>query len=208
MKHGAMVTPLLTVAFLAALSIPACSNLVSPDYVRWASMPYDGPPLDVMGEGDKFSLRVYQEPEMSGEFVVSQAGSISFPLIGDVAVIARRCADIEIEVAERLADGFLRDPSVSCQIVEVTSLGIVVSGEVSSAGLFPYSGSLTIVEAIALANGLTANAAEDRVIVTREVEGEIQEIIVPFKQIVSGRAPNFRLWPNDSIFVPSYRLIP
>ena len=208
MKRGAAVTTLLTVAILGALGVTACSNPVSPDYVRWANMPYDGPPLDLLGEGDKFSLRVYQEPDMSGEFMVSQSGGIAFPLIGEVDVIDRRCADIEAEVAERLADGFLRDPSVSCQIVEVNSLGIVVSGEVSSAGLFPYSANLTIIEAIALANGLTANAAEDRVIVSRDIDGDVQEIVIPFKQVVSGRAPNFRLWPNDSIFVPSYRLIP
>lgn len=192
---------------LAAL-LAACSSPVSPDYARWANMPYDGPALDLLGEGDRFSLRVYQEPDMSGEFVVSQGGDIAFPLIGDVTVLARTCADIETEVADRLADGFLRQPSVSCQVEELNSLGIVVSGEVTSAGLFAFSANLTIIEAVAMANGLTANAAEDRVIVSREVDGEMREFVVPFKQVVSGRAPNFRLWPNDSIFVPSYRLIP
>lgn len=197
-------TALLTLA----ASFGGCSSPVSPDYARWANMPYDGPALDLLGEGDRFSLRVYQEPDMSGEFVVSQGGTIAFPLIGEVTVLARGCADIESEVAARLADGYLRDPSVSCQVEEMNSLGIVISGEVSSGGLFPFSPNLTIVEAMAMANGLTANAAEDRVIVTREVDGELREFVVPFKQVVSGRAPNFRLWPNDSIFVPSYRLIP
>lgn len=208
MMPAATAASLPVVVLVAILGLSACSNPVSPDYVRWANMPYEGPALDLLGEGDRFSIRVYQEPEMSSEFAVSATGVIAFPLIGDVEVIGRRCEDIESEIAERLADGFLRDPSVSCQVIEINSLGIVVSGEVASAGLFPFSANLTIVEAIALANGLTANAAEDRVIVTREMEGEIQEIVVPFKQIVSGRAPNFRLWPNDSIFVPSYRLIP
>lgn len=208
MTRGAVVDSLTAAALFAVLFVSGCSNPVSSDYVRWTTMPYDGPALDLLGEGDRFSLRVYQEPDMSSEYVVSPTGVIAFPLIGDVDVIARRCPEIEAEIAQRLEDGFLRDPSVSCQVLEVNSLGIVVSGEVASAGLFPYTPNLTIVEAVAVANGLTANAAEDRLIVTREVEGEIQEIVVPFKQIVSGRAPNFRLWPNDSIFVPSYRLIP
>ncbi|MFT6398348.1 MAG: polysaccharide export outer membrane protein [Bradymonadia bacterium] len=197
-------TALLTLA----ATVGGCSSPVSPDYPRWATMPYEGPALDLLGEGDRFSLRVYQEPDMSGEFVVSQGGVIAFPLIGEVTVLARRCSDIEGEVAERLADGYLRHPSVSCQVEEMNSLGIVISGEVTSGGLFPFSSNLTIIEAVAMANGLTPNAAEDRVIVSREVDGEMREFVVPFKQVVSGRAPNFRLWPNDSIFVPSYRLIP
>ncbi len=55
---------------------------------------------------------------------------------------------------------------------------------------------------------MTQSAADDRLVVSRVVDDETFDIVVPFRQIVNGRAPNFRLWPNDSIFVPSFRLLP
>lgn len=198
------------VALCAALGVclSACPKPVGSEYLRWASMPYSGAPMDTLGEGDRFELRVYQEPDMSGEYLVSAPGLIQFPLIGEVVVIGRGCGAIEAEIADRLADGYIRNPSVSCQVLEVNSLAIVVSGEVGAPGVFPYTPELTVVEAIALAQGLTPNAANDRVIVTRVVEETTHDIVVPFQQIVNGRAPNFRLWPSDSIFVPSFRLLP
>lgn len=191
-----------------AFFLGGCPKPVDSDYLRWASMPYTGAPTDTLGEGDRFELRVYQEPDMSGEHIVSAGGTIQFPLIGEVQVLGRDCASIESDVADRLADGFLRNPSVSCQVLEVRSLAIVVSGEVSAPGVFPFTPNITVVEAIALAQGLTPNAAKDRVVVTRVVDEDTHDIVVPFEQIVNGRAPNFRLWPSDSIFVPAFRLIP
>jgi protein involved in polysaccharide export with SLBB domain len=61
---------------------------------------------------------------------------------------------------------------------------------------------------VALAQGLTDSAAADRIIVTRIIDGTATEIVVPLRQILAGRAPNFRLWPNDIVTVPSFRLLP
>ena len=65
-----------------------------------------------------------------------------------------------------------------------------------------------IVEAVAAAQGLADDAAMDRITVTREIEGESVEIVVPLKQIMNGRAPNFALWPGDIVHVPSFRILP
>lgn len=186
----------------------SCRAPVNDEYVRWAQTPYTGEATDVLGEGDRFSIRVYQEPDMSGEYLVSQSGIINFPLIGEVEVRNRGCAAIETEITGRLADGYLRSPSVSCQVLEVNSLTFVVSGEVGSPGVYPFTSNITLVQAMAMAQGLSANAARDRVVITRMVEGRAEEIVVPFQQVVNGRGPDIPLWPNDSIFVPSYRLIP
>ena len=196
----------LAIGLLATLA--ACPKPTSSEYLRWAQMPYTGAPTDQLGVGDEFSIRVYQEPDMSGEHVVSATGTLNFPLIGDVVVLGRDCGAIESEISARLADGFLRRPSVSCQVVKVNSLAVVVSGDVGTPGVYSYSPNLTVVEAIAMAQGLTASAANDRVVVTRVIDGQQHEIVVPFQQIVNGRAPNFGLWPNDTVFVPSFRLIP
>ncbi len=186
----------------------ACRAPVDEEYLQWAQMPYTAEDTGLLGEGDRFSLRVYQEAEMDADYTVSALGVVNFPLIGEVAVINRDCISIEREVTARLADGFLRSPSVSCQILEVNSRTFVVSGEAGNPGVYPFTPRLTLVQAMAMAGGMTNSAAKDRLVITRLVDGEFTEIVVPFQQVLSGRGPDLPVWPNDSIFVPTYRLIP
>ncbi len=203
-RRIAVATTLL--AFAATLL--GCPQRVDEEYLSWAQRRPDLERINTLGPGDTFDIRVYQEPEMSNEYRVPQGGTIRFPLIGEIGVSGRSCEDIEAELNTRLADGFIRNPAVTCSVLELNSLGVVVGGEVNAPGVFPYAPELTVVEAIAMAEGLTQSAADDRLVVSRVVDDETFDIVVPFRQIVNGRAPNFRLWPNDSIFVPSFRLLP
>lgn len=193
---------------LGVLWFAACGTPINDDYLRWSQVPYSGEAAGTLGEGDRISIRVYQEPDMTAEYVISPAGAINFPLIGMVDVFGRNCPAIESEITERLGDGYLRSPSVSCQVIEVNSLTFVVSGEIGAPGIYPYSNNLTLVQGIAMAGGLTASAAKDRVTISRNVDGVVEEIEVPFQQILNGRAPDMLVWPNDSVFVPTFRLIP
>lgn len=180
----------------------ACTPAVDAAYVRFASMPLPSNTLDVLGAGDKFELRVYREADMSGEYTVDDEGAISFPLIGRVPVAGRSCSEIANDITARLAAGLLRDPAVTCRVLELNSLRVVVSGEVRSPGRFAYTPDLTVIEAIALAQGVTPDGSNDRVTVTRIIDGVSTEISVPLQQVVAGRAPNFRLWPGDLVTVP------
>lgn len=195
-------------AMALCMGLTACPQAVDDDYLRFAQMSFDATTFGQMGVGDVFELRVYREENMTSRFTVTAGGEIQFPLIGTVRVLGRSCADLEGEVRERLAAGYLRDPAVTCQLIELRSLAVVVSGEVRTPGRFAYTDSLTVVEALALAQGRTENAAMDRVIVTRIIDGQTTEISVPMRAILAGRAPNFRLWPNDIVTVPSFRLLP
>jgi protein involved in polysaccharide export with SLBB domain len=205
--HAVRVVQLLAIAALA-WNAHACSAPVSDAYLRYAAMEYDPAEVGTLGEGDRLAITVYQEPDMSAEYRVSRSGTITFPLIGEITVFGRRCGEIEQEIVARLANGLIRNPSVSCQVLEVNSRTVIISGEVKAPGVFPYAANMTIFEAIAPSGGLTANAAKDRLVVARLVDGAVREIVVPFQLIVRGRAPNFPLWPGDTIFVPTYRLIP
>ncbi len=194
--------------FAFALAGAACSSPVSEEYLRYAQMTYNGATFSELGVGDRFSVRVYREDSMSGEYTVNNEGYIVFPLIGRVEVLGRTCDDVQRDITDRLAEDYVRTPAVTCQVIEVNSLRIVVSGEVASPGRYAYTSNLTIVEAVAAAQGLGDDAAMDRITVTREIDGESVEIVVPLKQIMNGRAPNFALWPGDIVHVPSFRILP
>lgn len=185
----------------------ACTGRVDDSYLQYARMPFDPSAFETLGVGDHFSIDVYREDEMSREYVVSREGVIDFPLIGEVTVEGRTCASLADDIGMRLADGFLRNPTVTCQVVEFVSLNFVVSGEVKQPGRFVWTEGLTVVDAVALAQG-TNEQASDRAIVTREIEGDVVDITLPLKAIQNGRSPNFLLHPNDIVMVPPYRFLP
>lgn len=202
-----MIAVIRWLAVLAALFATGCSGRVDDSYLQYARMPFDATVFETLGIGDRFTIDVYREDDMSREYVVSREGEIDFPLIGHVDVTGRTCASIANEIGERLADGYIRNPTVTCQVVEFVSLNFVVSGEVKQPGRFTWTEGLTVVDAVALAQG-TNEQASDRAIVTREIDEELVDITVPLKAIQNGRSPNFLLHPNDIVMVPPYRFLP
>lgn len=186
-------------------SLIGCKSQYNDAYTQFIR-PWSDAGDSSLGFGDVFHIDVYREEDLSSNYTVSERGTINFPLIHAVEVIGRTCGDLEDEISTRLGEGFLRTPSVSCTIVEVRSRRLSVVGRVGSPGTLSYSSGMTVVEAVAQAGGFSEAAARDRVVVTRTIDGQIHEIHVPVDTIMNGQAPNFPLWPNDTVFVPEYTL--
>ena len=159
-------------------------------------------PLGELGPGDEINLRVYDEKNLSGDFTVSEKGSINFPLVGRVVVEGLTCAELESRISRKLKDGYLKSPSVSCTVVEYISKRIYVLGEVQKPGSFPYKANLTVVEAMSLAGGMTESARANATTLTRTVDGEKIKVTVPVGEIIRGRRENLQLKPGDILYVP------
>ena len=155
-----------------------------------------------LGAGDVFEVRVFGEAELSQTYRVDAAGFFDFPLIGRVQTKGLTPSALEDEIATRLREGFLRDPSVSVLVKEYTSRKILVLGDVSSPGKFGFTRGVTVVEAIALAGGFLPTANTDFVVVTRRVDGKEKRITVPVGKISRGLAANLELLSGDIVFVP------
>ena len=155
-----------------------------------------------LGPGDKFSITVFHEPEMGGEFTVSPQGTISYPYVGGVEVAGKTCSDIELEITNRLKEGYLANPTVSCSIVEYNSKLVYILGAVKEPGAYPYRANSTVIEAVARAGGFTVQADRNRIRLKCQLEGEETQVVVPFQSIVDGLQPNINLMPGDVIFVP------
>lgn len=184
----------------ALLLVCACVDRPTAPY------PISEPPQPsdaAVGPGDVFDIRVFGEPDLTGTYQVAPNGTISFPLIGTVAVQGKLPNQIEEEIQTRLADGYLRSPQVSVLVKEYRSKKISVLGQVKSPGTFPYTESMSIVEAVSRAGGFTAMARKNNVKVTRsDPAGKDRIIIVAVEDISVGKAPNFLLRPGDVIYVP------
>lgn len=155
-----------------------------------------------LGPGDVFEVAVFGEPALSGTHRISPDGAIHFPLVNRVVVEGMTPSEIADELTRRLADGFLRNPSVSVLLKEYNSKKVFVLGEVQRPGTFPFTAGMSIVEAIALSGGFKETANGNFVIVTRSGPDGDQRIPVPVKRITQGKANNFALQPGDIVFVP------
>lgn len=141
-----------------------------------------------LGAGDKIRVTVFNEETLSGEFSVGTEGTVSMPLIGDVMARNKTPQQLATEVQTKLADGYLRDPKVSIEVSVYRPFFIL--GEVKSPGQYPYASGMTVMNAIATAQGFTPRAAKKvayirRANATNEVAMEL--------------TPSLRVFPGDTI---------
>jgi polysaccharide export outer membrane protein len=170
-----------------------------------SSYPTEPPRIEAdatLGPGDVIEIRVFQQEDMSAPYSVSAQGTIAFPLIGNVAIAGKTPAQVETDIRDRLAGGYLRSPQVSVLVKEFNSRKVSVFGQVRKPGTMPYGDGMTIVEAVSQAGGFTGMARRNAVTVTRKREGKEIKYTVPVEKIGEGSAANFYLRPGDVVFVP------
>jgi protein involved in polysaccharide export with SLBB domain len=111
----------------------------------------------ILYPGDLVRLKIWREPDLSGDFAVDEHGLVVFPKIGQVHV-----SDITTDSLRRMLVGtysqYLRDPSI-----EITMLRrVTVLGSVKNPGLYPVDPTMTISDVLALAGGADPNGNQDK----------------------------------------------
>lgn len=128
-----------------------------------------------LGPEDQVRVTVFNDPRLTGEFRVTDAGTINLPLVGSVRAGGRTTSEVEtaIETAMRERQLF-RDPDAAVQVL--TYRPVFVLGQVERGGQFPYQPGMTALSAVAVAGGYNYRALRDLVSVTRVGEqGRAQE---------------------------------
>jgi len=123
-----------------------------------------------LGPGDQLRVITFGEQQLTGEFKVSDGGTVALPLVGVVSASGKTTAELGDEIAGELRDkNLLRDPSVS---VEVTNYRpIFVLGEVAKPGQYPYQPGMTTLTAVTVAGGFTYRAITDYASIVRIING-------------------------------------
>ena len=182
-RAAAMLLGVLSLAFASCAQTPAASP-VPPAPTASVAEEY------VLGPSDKVRIIVFGEPNLTGEFVVSGAGTLSYPLVGDIAAAGLAVSAFQESLRTRLADGYLRDPRVTVEVL--TYRPFYILGEVSKPGEYPYSNGLTIINAVATAGGFTYRANQKVVLVRGQGEADEREVTI---------TPTAPVRPGDTIRV-------
>jgi polysaccharide export outer membrane protein len=118
-----------------------------------------------LGSGDKIRVITFGEESLTGEFQVGGSGKVSMPLIGEVDAQGLSVAQFQKAVETRLKDGYLREPKVSVEVLNYRPFYIL--GEVKKPGEYPYTNGLTVMNAVATAEGFTYRANNKKVFIKR-----------------------------------------
>ena len=165
MRFYALLGLLLTLLFSGCSAGPMAASAPSAPSAAGVAAPISGAGDYLLGAADKVRIIVYNEPTLSGEFLVNANGTLSMPLIGDVAAAGRTPTQVRDEIETKLADGLLKEPRVSIDVL--TYRPFFILGEVNKPGEYPYSSGLTVLNAVATAQGFTYRAEKRKVFVKR-----------------------------------------
>ena len=152
----------------------------------------------MISEQDVLDVVVFKVPELSAmDLTVETNGAISLPLVGSVIVRGLSITQAEQKIAGLLRKSYMQDPKVSITRKEQAFKRVTVEGAVRTPGVFPITGRMTFLQAIALAQGLTDLANDKAVVVFRNG----RQYGVNLDLIRNGKAPDPILQNDDRIVV-------
>ncbi|MFP5390672.1 MAG: polysaccharide export protein EpsE [Gammaproteobacteria bacterium] len=158
---------------------------------------------DLLGAGDLVRVSVYGSPDLTVETRVSDSGTISYPLIGQVNVGGLTVAAAEMKIAGQLeSGGYVKKPQVNIVVTAVQSQLVSVLGQVNRPGRFPLEGKRSVMDLLATAGGIAADGA-DTVSLIRKRDGKTtREEIDVVEMVRAGElAKDYQLAGGDVLYV-------
>ena len=121
-----------------------------------------------LGAGDMIKIVVFQNPDLTVEARVTENGTISFPLIGEVKVGGITIPAAEQTIAKALKDGgFIQQPQVNIVLQQIRGYQVAVLGQVNRPGRFPLDTlNVRVSEMIAIAGGIAVATGADVAVLT------------------------------------------
>lgn len=166
------------------------------------SIPGDGKDEDYkIAPLDLLEISVFGVNDLNRSVQVSSTGMISLPLIKTVKAGGLTANQLEQSIAAKLGQSYLQSPQVSVFVKEYNSQRITVDGAVQKPGIFPIIGKVSLLQAIALAQGLTNVADPSAVIVFRTVGEKRMAARFDLQMVRTGKIDDPFLQAGDIVMV-------
>jgi polysaccharide export outer membrane protein len=109
-----------------------------------------------LSTGDKLHITVFDEDKLSGDYTVAPDGNIALPLVGNIRAAGLTIPQLHKSIVALLGNGYVKDPRVT---IDASSLRpYYILGEVNKPGQYSYLPDLTVMDAVATAQGFTYRA--------------------------------------------------
>jgi polysaccharide export outer membrane protein len=157
-----------------------------------------------IGPRDTLDIRVLQDPTLNTRALVGDDGKVTFGLIGKVDLAGLTVTQAEARIKAKLEAGFITRADVSVQIVEAGNKPISVIGSVPRPGRIGATGSITLLQALTQAGGLSAGYGRTLYILRTGTNGLAEQIAIDLEELLVLGNPdvNIPLYPNDVVNIP------
>ena len=155
-----------------------------------------------IGAQDLLTISVLSVPELNKDVRVKSNGQVTLPLIGVIMAGGRTIPELEGDLARKYSDGYLQRPQVSVFVKEFTSQRVTLEGAISKPGIYPINGSMTLIQAIAVAGGLDDKIADmSGIVLIRQVNGQRMAAAYDLRQVRKGVLEDPMIYGGDIITV-------
>jgi polysaccharide export outer membrane protein len=157
----------------------------------------------LLGPEDALEISVWKEPDLTKQLVVRPDGKISYPLIGEVQAAGLTIKQLQEEISKRLTK-YVTDAHVTVILLKAQNYEIYVTGKVNRPGNFIVGRPINVLQAIAMAGGLTPFASPGSIMVLRTTDGKEEVFPFNYKEVARGQflEQNRTLLPGDVVVVP------
>jgi polysaccharide export outer membrane protein len=157
-----------------------------------------------LGAGDVLRVTVYDNPDLLTDAEISEAGTLSLPLLGQVAVGGKTREQAAQTIADGLKrGGFLKEANVMVRVLEYRSQQVAVLGEVAKPGRYAISRPSSVAEMVGIAGGITAKGSQVVTVTRGGANGEAKREQVNLnEQIAASAGKALLLRAGDTVFVP------
>lgn len=155
---------------------------------------------------DTLKITVFQVPDLSGDFEVDLTGHVALPLLGNVKAVDLTTVELDQRLTQALGQRYLQNPDVSVGIKSSTRRNVTVDGSVRQPGVYPVTGPMTLLQAVALARGTDDNANPRRVAIFRQIEGKRQAAAFDLVSIRRGQMQDPMVYAGDIVVVDGSRV--
>lgn len=209
MRHTTLLAGLLALVMLLLTACGGGGNLRStvgseplpPPDTTSASGAYKGVTDYRLGSQDLIQVSVFGVEELNATARVNSNGQVSLPLIGGVMAGGLTIPELEAELSRRYADGYLQKPQVTVFVEEFASQRVTVEGSVEKPGIYPISGKTSLLQAVAVAGGLSELADLQGIILFRQVDGKRMGAVYDMRALRNGQIDDPQVYGDDMIVV-------
>ena len=155
---------------------------------------------------DTLSIRIFGMPDLTGDYQVDLRGNVGMPLIGEVAALDMTPAELDTVLTKKYSEKYLENPDITVGIKEATGHNVTVDGSVRKPGTYPVVGPMTLMQAVALAEGIDDMANAHRVAIFRTIDGKRQAAAFDLVSIRHGEVPDPEVYSGDIVIVDGSRV--
>jgi polysaccharide export outer membrane protein len=164
----------------------------------------DQNPPYLIGNTDRLSITFWQQPDLNRDVRVSEDGTISLPVIGEIKAGGLTTSQLAGKIIQQMSMYNTPVSQATVTVLEFNSRSIVVAGQVQTPGTFRYEKMPDVWTAILDAGGPLTDADLARVTIVRRESGRSDVIDVNLYSIIKegdlSRAP--QLEAGDLVNVP------